>query len=99
MQPIRPDRSRGRAIRYGMPGPTYPVTLDTTGKLIDHEMMAFMYCPSCSRSADIDLEKLAERVGRDWYFIARPWPVKCADCGNGDVEVRISRRVRNPKVG
>ena len=65
-----------------MPKPTYPVTIDTIGKLIDHNMVAFMYCPACSRTADIDLEKLAERVGRDWYFIARRWPVKCADCGD-----------------
>jgi len=55
-----------------MPNPTFLVTIDTIGKLIDHEMIAFIGCPSCQRSADIDLEKLAERVGRDWYFIARP---------------------------
>jgi hypothetical protein len=46
-----------------MANPTYPVTIDTIGKLIDHEMIAFMWCPSCQRSADIDLEGLAERVG------------------------------------
>ena len=73
-----------------MPNPTYPVTLDTIGKLIDHEMIAFMWCPSCQRAANIDLERLANRVGRDWYFVARRWPVKCAECGSSDVETRIA---------
>jgi len=67
--------------------PTYPVTIDTIGNLIDHEMIAFMWCTSCQRSADIDLGRLAERVGRDWYFIARRWPVKCAGCGRSGVEM------------
>ena len=81
-----------------MPGPTYPVTLDTIGKLIDHNMLAFMYCLSCSRTSEIELEKLAERVGRDWYFIARRWPVKCADCGTSKVETQIrpGERITEP---
>jgi hypothetical protein len=74
-----------------MPNPIYPVTIDTIGKLIDHGMIAFMWCLWCPRSADIDLEKLAEHVGRDWYFIARRWPLKCAECGSSNVETRIGK--------
>ena len=77
-----------------MPEPTYPITVDTIGKLIDLEMVAFMYCPSCQRSAHIDLEKLAEHVGRDWYFIGRRWPVKCSECGSSNVETRIAPKPR-----
>ena len=77
-----------------MPNATYPVTIDTIGKLIDHEMVAFMWCPSCQRSADIDIERLAERIGRDWYFIGRRWPVKCTECGSSDVETRIAPKSR-----
>jgi hypothetical protein len=55
---------------------------------MDHEMIAFR--GRCQRSANIDLEKLAERIGRDWYFIARRWPVKCVECGSSDVETRIA---------
>jgi len=39
---------------------------------------------------DIDLERLAERVGRDWSFIGARWPVRCAECGERNVEVRIT---------
>ncbi len=73
-----------------MPEPTYPVTIDTLGKLIEHDMGAFLSCPTCHRCSDIDLGRLAERVGRDWYFINRRWPVKCATCGERNMEVRIT---------
>jgi hypothetical protein len=57
-----------------MPEPTYPATINTLGKLVDHGMGAFMLCPTCQKAGrpdvrDVDLERLAGRVGRDWYFI------------------------------
>jgi hypothetical protein len=33
-----------------MPEPTYPVTIDTLAKLIDHGMGAFMVCPICQKA-------------------------------------------------
>jgi hypothetical protein len=69
---------------------TYPVTVDTLGKLIDHGMVAFLSCPTCQGAADIDLGKLAERVGREWCFVNRSWPIRCAACGELNVEVRIT---------
>jgi len=77
-----------------MPEPTYPVTIDTLGKLIDHGMGAFLWCPTCSKAGrldvrNIDLKQLAKHVGRDWYFISRRWPIPCATCGERNVEVRI----------
>ena len=60
-----------------MSGPTYPITVDTIGALIDLGMGAFLSCPACHHCADIDLERLAERVGRNWEFINRRWPVRC----------------------
>src|SRR4051794_14595268 len=65
-----------------MPEPTYPVTIDTLGKLIDHGMGAFLWCPTCSKAGrldvrNIDLKQLAKHVGRDWYFISRRWPIRC----------------------
>ena len=73
-----------------MSKPTYPVTIDTLGKLIEHGMGAFLWCPACQTARDIDLERLAERIGRDWCFINRRWPVRCATCGERNVEVRIT---------
>ena len=77
-----------------MAGPFYPVTIDTLGKLIEHGMGAFMCCPTCLKAGrpdvhDIDLERLAGHLGRDWNFINRRWPVKCATCGERNVQVRI----------
>ena len=73
-----------------MPEPTYPVTIDTLGKLIERGMGAFLWCPTCQKASNIDLERLAERVGRDWHFINRRWPVKCATCDERKVKVRIT---------
>jgi hypothetical protein len=78
-----------------MTKPTYPAVIDTLGKLIDHGMGAFTTCPTCLKVGrpdvrDIDLHKLAARVGRDWCFINRRWPVKCATCGEPNVKVRIA---------
>ena len=66
-----------------MPEPTYPATIDTLGKLIDHGMGAFMLCPSClnagrSHVRDLDLARLAGHLGRNWCFINRRWPIKRA---------------------
>jgi hypothetical protein len=73
---------------------TYPVTVDTIGKLYDRCMQAFMYCRSRHRGADIDLPRLIGHVGREWVFIGRRWPVKCANCGSGDIETRILPETR-----
>ena len=53
-----------------MPEPTYPAVIDTLGKLIDHGMGAFMSCPTCLKAGrpdvrDIDLNRLADHLGRD----------------------------------
>ena len=92
-QPRAPQAAPSPA-RARVSNSTYPVTIDTLGKLIEHGMGAFLWCPTCSRAGriagrDIDLERLAEHVGRDWYFINRRWPVRCAICGERNVEMRI----------
>ena len=78
-----------------MSEPTYPATIDTLGKLIDHGMGAFMQCPTCAKAGrpdvrTIDLERLAGHLGRNWCFINRCWPVKCATCSERNVKVRIT---------
>jgi hypothetical protein len=82
------------ALGLAVSKPTYPATIDTLGKLIEHGMGAFLSCPTCSKAGrldvrDIDPERLAERVGRDRCFINRRWPVRCATCGERNVDVRI----------
>ena len=78
-----------------MPERSYPVTIDTLGKLIDHGMGAFVACPTCLKAGrpdvhDIDLNQLAGHLGRNWCSINRSWPIKCATCGERDVMVRIT---------
>src|SRR5215211_7672421 len=78
-----------------MPEPTYPATIDTLGRLIDHGMSAFVQCPTCLKAErpdvrDIDLNRLAGHLGRHWCFINRRWPVKCTTCGERNVKVRIA---------
>jgi hypothetical protein len=78
-----------------MPEPTYPAVIDTLGRLIDHGMGAFMLCRAClnadrPHARDIDLNRLAGHLGRDWRFIDQRWPIKCATCGERDVKVRIT---------
>jgi hypothetical protein len=75
--------------------PTYPAVIDTFGKLIDHGMGASVACPTCLRAGrpdvrDIDLNRLAGHLGRNWCLINRRWPIKCATCGKRNVEVRIT---------
>jgi hypothetical protein len=76
---------------------TYPLTIDTIGVLIDADYGALLSCPTCG-TRDIDLHRLAEKVGRDWSFIGRRWPIRCR-CGNRDVEVRISPSSRSGTRG
>ena len=72
---------------------TYPAMIDTLGALIGHGMGAFMACPICLKAGrpDVrDLDRLAGHLGRDWCFINRRWPIKCATCGESNVKVRIT---------
>jgi hypothetical protein len=78
-----------------MTKPTYPAVIDTLGALIDHGMGAFMLCLPCLNAGrpharDIDLNRLAGHLGRDWCFIDQRRPIKCATCGEPDVQIRIT---------
>ena len=67
-----------------MSEPTYPVTIDTLGKLIDHGMGAFLWCPTCAKAGrpdvrDINLQWLGGYVGRRCTFPRSPSPVECGE--------------------
>ena len=76
----------------------HPLSLDTIGKLIDHDYEAFLWCRTCKSVGDIDLARVAEEVGRDWMFVGRRWPVRCR-CGSDEVETRIAAREKGRRVG
>jgi hypothetical protein len=71
-----------------------PVTpIDTLGKLMAWKARstarAFGCCLDYGHFGGINLAVLADRVGPDWYFLNRPWPVKCGRCGSKRVETRV----------
>ena len=59
---------------------TYPLTVNTIGILIDADYAAFLSCRSCGMR-DIDLHKLAEKVGRIGTSSVDAGPLN-AICGN-----------------
>jgi hypothetical protein len=82
---------------------SYPLTVDTIGKLIALGIGAGGWCPTCQKIRDIDLNKVAEKVGRDWRYIGAHWPVKCRDCGTS-LKVSLTRAAeamtkKNPSCG
>jgi hypothetical protein len=79
-----------------MSDPIYPLTISTIGDLIDTDRVVVGWCVPDSTSFEIDLQALADQVGREWVFIRQKWPVRCPHCG-ADVEIRIGARERRPK--
>ena len=68
---------------------TRSLIIETLGDLLDHDMRASLWCNACLRHGEIDVAAVAAKVGREWVFIRRRWPVMCARCGSGDVHVHI----------
>lgn len=66
-------------------GYEYPVRIDTIGKLIDFNLTLSVYCHryGCGHSARLDLEALADRLGRDHPSMARALlpRLTCTKCG------------------
>jgi hypothetical protein len=73
---------------------SYPLSVDTLGKLIALGMGAWGWCPTCRKGRDIDLDKLAATLGHGWKINVVLYPrrvrrpVKCRDCG-ARLEVRL----------
>lgn len=57
-----------------------PIGISTLGDLRREGMTASGYCAAHGMRA-IDLDRLIERLGADWVYVGRRWPIKCAVCG------------------
>lgn len=68
----------------------YPLTVDTLGKLIDVGHHLQPHCDDCGNGLRVDMDRLAAKVGRDFYYIGRRFPLHCPLCGSDDVSTRIS---------
>lgn len=78
--------------------PEYPLRINTLGVLIDHGYSLFMYCEEskkgvyCGYSKQLDLEKLAARLGRDhgsMHDDLIPAHLYCLKCQSRNVSLRL----------
>ncbi|XWN29994.1 MAG: hypothetical protein ROR55_21230 [Devosia sp.] len=64
------------------------LVIETIGDLIDHGYSLHGHCLACKRSAEVDLEAMATKLGRDRSYIGN-LPLRCQVCGNRDVKCTI----------
>lgn len=78
--------------------PEYPLRINTIGALIDGGYSLFMYCEEangwdrCGYSKQLDLEKLAARLGRDhgsMHDDLIPHHLYCLKCQSRNVSLRL----------
>lgn len=68
------------------------VVISTIGDLLDHDMVMTAHC-RCGHNADVDLEAVAVRLGRDAPFVAPArLPLVCGACERRDVSITIAAR-------
>lgn len=70
------------------------IDISTIGDLIGQRMTMSAWCPSCKTARPVDLERLAEKYGREASYIrpGSPVRIRCAACGARDLPVTIATR-------
>ncbi len=63
--------------------------ISTIGDLIDHGFRMHVGCRACCRSVVVDLEALAQRLGRDRVYVGPSLRFRCERCGSRDVASTI----------
>jgi hypothetical protein len=75
--------------------PDGSITIHSLGDRIDagHEMSVF--CSDCGRRSDLDLEALAEKLGRDHSALAADLAtkLKCQECGSKRMSFNVRANV------
>ena len=56
--------------------------IETLRDLIDNHRGVGAWCPGGHGFRPIDMDVLIARLGRDWPYGGRRWPVCCAICGS-----------------
>lgn len=67
------------------------IFLETIGNLIDGRYIVTGHCNSCYHAATLDLDRLADKLGRDWVYIRKRWPIRCSACGSANTTIRIGQ--------
>jgi hypothetical protein len=67
--------------------PDGSITIHTIGDRIDEGQDMKAYCDDCQWSTTLNLEKLAEKLGRDHSGLARDLKrrLKCSRCGSKNI--------------
>ena len=68
------------------------IRLDTIGSLIENKHILRAYCNSCRHCVKLDLEALADRLGRDHGSLHDQLvpKLKCSQCGSKDIALILS---------
>lgn len=65
--------------------PLTPITIATVGDLIDNDIRMHAECRACQHKAWVDLDTVAERVGRDHSYLRGNLKLTCSACGSRDI--------------
>lgn len=65
--------------------------IQSLGDLLDHGYAMDAYCGTCARGFRVNLQSLAESLGRDHPHLTRPLPIRCNSCGSDDL-LRLTGR-------
>jgi hypothetical protein len=79
--------------------PKYPLTVDTLGVLIDARHHLQPHCDDCGEGLSVNMQRLASKIGRDFYYIGRRFPLRCPVCGSDNVSTRISSAAAGRQAG
>lgn len=71
--------------------PDGSISISTLGDFIDEGMGITAYCDGCHRGQSLDLERLADRLGREHGALARDLKpkLKCARCGSKNISFTV----------
>lgn len=65
-----------------------PIIISTLGDLKQHGYRASGCCQAHGMR-EIDIDVMIGRLGENWKYTGRRWPITCRDCG-GDLDIIIS---------
>jgi hypothetical protein len=68
------------------------ITITTLAELYERNYSLRAYCQNCMHSSEVDLERLAARLGPDYDYVEGKLAqrMKCSECGAGAVSITIA---------
>jgi hypothetical protein len=67
--------------------------IGTVGEFLDNDTGLGIHCLDCHRYAEVDLEPVAEKHGRDYLIVGADTPfrrsLKCSACGGRKIQMTV----------